>query len=412
MKQYEINDLVRTIRGGSVPVILFGAGQYGKIAHYALRQRGISTSFFCDSDPKKDGTFFCGVKVILPEALSALGPDCHVFISCNYITPVVSTLNSLNLLNVYDCVALVEGVDFTGTDIGMSQSQIAVWKVRYKAACTILDAANADRLIIRGMDLVITEACTMKCKDCSNLMQYYTAPKTSTPETVLRPFDRMARCVDVFHEVRVLGGEPFVNKRIHEIINPLVAYSNVERVAIFTNATIVPQNANLACLTHKKVYLDITNYGSLSKNHDKLIEVLKGNNIAYTTHIPQSWTDSAKIEYKERPAAEGAKMFSRCCVNDVLTLLNGKLYRCPFSANAMNLKAIPQVAQDFVDLADERKDRSEIRRELLDLSGPRAYISACLYCNGRDYTTAKVTPAIQTKSPLPLKTIFSGQNDL
>ena len=33
-------------------------------------------------------------------------------------------------------------------------------------------------LVIRSVDVVITEKCTLKCKDCANLMQYYQNPST------------------------------------------------------------------------------------------------------------------------------------------------------------------------------------------------------------------------------------------
>ena len=47
------------------------------------------------------------------------------------------------------------------------------------------------------------------------------------------------------------------------------------------------------------------------------------------------------------------KTFTNCCVNHVLTLLNGKIYRCPFSANAHNLNAIPPASDDEVIISDK-----------------------------------------------------------
>jgi organic radical activating enzyme len=281
---------------------------------------------------------------------------------------------------------------------------------RHKAAALIVNAPNDSRVVIRGMDIMVTEACSMKCKDCSNLMQYYTAPKNGDPEVLMRAFDKMAQSVDLFMEVRLLGGEPFLNKRIHEIVEGLIAYPNVEKIAVFTNATIVPKRENLTCLKHPKVYLDITNYGALSRNHDKLIEVLDENGIAYSTHFPQAWTDSAKIEYKERTDAQLTEMFARCCVNDVLTLLDGTLYRCPFSANAMNLGAVPRVAKDFVNLVDDSKDISVIRDQIRDLYTARDYISTCSYCKGRDFTVPVVEAGVQTKTVLPFTPYVAEEN--
>jgi organic radical activating enzyme len=405
MKSYEIKDLIRGIKNDPAPIVLFGAGRYGKLAHFALRQLGIPVDCFCDSDPRKQGTEFCGIEVISEQQLAAMDPRCHVFISCNYIAPVAFAVDAMKLPNLYNCITLFDTVDFSQSDLGMSVAQIGVLKERHRAAALILGAANDSRLIIRGMDIMVTEACSMKCKDCSNLMQYYTTPQNAEPEVVMRAFDKMAKAVDLFLEVRLLGGEPFMNKRIHEIVDGLVAYPNVEKIAVFTNATIVPKNENLTSLKHPKVYLDITNYGTLSRNHQRLIEVLDANGIAYNTHVPQTWTDSAKIEYRERSEADLSAMFARCCVNDVLTLLHGTLYRCPFSANAMNLGAVPRVAKDLIDLTDDSRDISQIRKTIRDLYVAREYISTCSYCNGRDFTVATVEAGVQTKTILPYKLV-------
>ena len=98
-------------------------------------------------------------------------------------------------------------------------------------------------------------------------------------------------------------------------------------------------------------------------------------------------------------------MFKNCCVNDILTLLNGKLYRCPFSANIMNLNAIPINETDFVDLSNDNKTLEMIKEEILSLYKNKKYLTACSYCNGRDYTTPKIKAAIQTKIPLNIPKI-------
>ena len=409
MKNSQVDDLPSSLRAKPAPIVLFGAGRYGKLAAYALEQLGILATCFCDSDPLKHGTTFCGLPVISHEALAKMGRDAHVFVSNNYIAPVVHTVKSMGFSNIYHCIDLLEAVDFAGANVGMSVAQIHVLIERHKAAALILNAQNDSRVIIRGMDIMVTEACSMKCKDCSNLMQYYTAPKNADPDVTLRAFARMARAVDTFMEVRLLGGEPFMNKNIHRIVDGLVAYPNVEKIAVFTNATIVPKSENLTSLKHPKVYLDITNYGVHSRNHDRLIAVLDENGIAYNTHLPQQWTDSGRIVYRERTKEQLKEMFARCCVNDVMTLLHDTLYRCPFSANAMNLEAVPRVAKDFIKLLDASRSDEAIRAEIRDLYTAREYISTCSFCNGRDFSVPVVEPGVQTKTVLPYRRIVSEE---
>ena len=86
-------------------------------------------------------------------------------------------------------------------------------------------------------------------------------------------------CIDQLDEFRVLGGDPFMNKSLYKIINKLTTYDKVNKVVIYTNARIVPKGENLEALRHKKVLLDITNYGVSSTAHDKLVELCKKENL-------------------------------------------------------------------------------------------------------------------------------------
>ena len=199
----------------------------------------------------------------------------------------------------------------------------------------------------------------------------------------------------------MLGGEPFFNKDLYKIVSFLTSLSNVEKVAIITNATIIPKEHVLHELQHEKVFLDITNYGKLSKNHDKLISVLKDKKIKYITHIPQEWTDSGRIVKNNLDDNQLAQSFSKCCVNDVVTLLHGKLYHCPFAANSYNLNAIPNDKSDFINIA-EFNNTKKLRTTLEDFYFGRPFLEACKYCLGRDFSQSYIKPGIQTKKVIPI----------
>ena len=76
--------------------------------------------------------------------------------------------------------------------------------------------------------------------------------------------------------------------------------------------------------------------------------------------------------------------------------MNGKLYRCPFVANAESLKAIPLDSRNSVTLD---ADPQEISKHTRDID----FIPACNYCNGRSFDAKEIIPAIQTKEAIPYK---------
>jgi len=213
------------------------------------------------------------------------------------------------------------------------------------------------------------------------------------------------KIVQGVYEFRVIGGEPFINRELDKILSLMVSYEHLQNIVIYTNAQHIPTGNTLEVLKNPKIKLDITNYRKVNRSakHDSLINVLQENNINYVTHVANLWTDSGRVKFRNLDEANLKDMFMNCCVNDVLSLLNGKIYRCPFSANAHNLKAIPDDERDIVNISDPKINDDIIKDQLLSLytrKDRKDYISACNYCGGRDHNTPVIKAATQTKLPI------------
>jgi organic radical activating enzyme len=264
------------------------------------------------------------------------------------------------------------------------------------------DYIRDGKLNLKTIDIQVTEKCSLKCKDCNNLMQYYVKPKDVDMDVLFKSIDKFMQCIDNLDEFRVLGGDPFMHKELYKVINKLVAYDKCKRVVVYTNAKIVPKGENLICLKNKKVVLDITNYGESSSAHLKLVELAKKENIAFTTIKCTDWSDSGRmLPFSGKSEKELENLFTNCCQSELISLLHGKLYRCPFSANGINLKAIPQNDSDEVNLINDNFSINELREQIKKLCFNKKYLTACSYCNGKDFSTLKILSAIQTKKPLP-----------
>ena len=144
----------------------------------------------------------------------------------------------------------------------------------------------------------------------------------------------------------------------------------------------------------------------VSNKHHEIIKVLDENNIAHSTKPTTVWSDSGRIlPYQDETEEYKQKKFTNCCNNDAISILHGKLYRCPFQANGVNLKAIPQEESEEVDLIDGNIDIVELREKIRKVCYGKKYLTACSYCNGRDYSTLEIPAAIQTKTPRPFERI-------
>ncbi|WP_037908058.1 radical SAM protein [Actinacidiphila yeochonensis] len=381
-------------------IVIFGAGDVAQLTHYALRALGLDVAYVCDPLLAEAGGTLCGTEVIPPGALASLDPGTTCVIDAWDHTRYARQPALLDRFpRVHFSVSLLRGTDFSGPRAPVLPGERERRITHYANQCQALLARSA-QVRLRSLDVVVTEACTMRCVDCSNLMQYYAHPRHSDLDELHTALERLMAAVDGVDEFRVLGGEPFANPRFGRTVDLLTSVAEAERVVVYTNGTIVPRDANLASLAHPKVLVKITDYGGLSVRHDALAETLTRQGVNWLSQKP-TWTDSGRIGPVERTRAELERTFRDCCVNDLVTLLNGRLYLCPFSANAMNLGALPDAPDDVIDLRTERPadELRELISTLYRRSGP---LTACSFCRGRDHTTPTIEPAVQVRRPLPL----------
>jgi len=402
MKNLEFDHLIRELKRSSAPIVIFGTKKVGSLTYHALKNAGIKVDYFCDdAEEALNKKSIFDIPIISSNELKKLNPELNIFIGAWVVYQILIQLKKLKIKNVHNSVNLFKNTDFSKIDTGMSTHEIRRRVDIYKAECNTLTKEESSAVKVKYVDITVTEACSMKCESCSNLMQYYLTPKNSDTDLLFKSVDKLMKVVDTIYEFRVVGGEPFINKQIGKVINRLLEYKTIKEIVIYTNATIIPKGENFDCLKNDRVFVEITDYGNLSRKKDELIKLLEENNIRYTSIVPV-WTDSGKLRYQNASEEELIEKFNNCCMIDKTTILNGKLYRCPFSANAHNLNAIPQNKDDVVDLGDDSKSIDEIKVAVDQLHRNKKYLEACKHCNGRDHLAPKIKPAIQTKKPLSI----------
>ena len=394
-----MNDIEK-IKQEDIPVIIFGAGIVGEVLYRACCNAGIKIECFCDNNLNKTKKSLYDIPVVYTPGLKTKCKDAIFLISAADIKDVVEQLLSLGYSKWYPCSALLR--DF---EIYQHKFNVPMEFVEYAVATAILCHDNyltPDKLFLRSVDIIITERCSLKCKNCSNLMQYYEKPADCDIKELLKTIDKFCDVVDEVNEFRVIGGEPFMNKEFDVIIKRLIDEPKVKKIVIYTNGTIVPREDKIECLKNNKILLIITDYGKLSRNLKPLIEVLQQNKIAYYAEKARGWTDCAKIMKHERDIEQQKEIFRNCCAKNTITLSKGRLYRCPFSANADRLRAVPDFKSDYVDIFDKiavNEMKKKIRKFLLE----RDFLEVCDYCNGRSFGDPEIQPAIQVEKPTEYK---------
>ncbi len=391
------------LRQESRPIVIFGAGVTGEIVLQLCRENDVSIAAFCDNNREKTGRELNGVKVIYAPSAPAQYPGALFIITVIDIRDVARQLAELGCRSIMPASGLLRHCDV----YRYRCSRPADFVEYVVSACIRAHDcfSHPEKLFIRSVDLVITERCSLRCRDCSNLMQYYTRPVDYPTEVLLKSVDSLCSLADEINEFRLIGGEPFMNRQWPRIAARLYSESRVNRVVFYTNGTICPEMEELKPLAVPETLFIVTDYGALSKNIDRLCSRLSELQIAFTRLPADGWTDCAGIGLRERSAAELQEVFDGCCVKNSYTVSNGRFYRCPFSANAVRLGAVPEIPEDSFDLLAPTPSREE----LLALVRRVEPINACRFCAGRRLDAPKIEPAVQLKKPRPLACKFSGE---
>jgi Radical SAM superfamily len=393
------HELLDRLRRTAKPIVLSGAGIVGEAVLELCRAQGIEIAGVCDGSTKVAGTRFHGFEVIHTTRLRERYGDTLVLISVAAIKDVVDLLRCQGFDDWVAAGPLLES-QAGGLDSATDARAFAV------ETCILCHAGYLypEKAFLRSVDLIITERCSLKCKDCANLMQYYDRPQNVPTELLFHSIDTLCGALDEIMELRIIGGDAFMNKDWPQIAARALATDKIKRVVVYTNGTIVPKAEHAQLLRHPKVITVVTDYGPLSRDLARLKTYFAEHGVAHRILQVDSWLDCARIERRDRQAADKERIYRECCAKNMLSLSEGRLFRCPFAANADRLAAVPDVADDYVDIhAAIPGGSAELRRRIMDYALRDRPLGTCDYCSGRPLAGTEVAPAVQVAAALPYR---------
>ena len=389
------------------PIVIFKIVREAEAILNACHDMGITVSGFCDFEKRNTEKKFCGLDVVHMPDMPKNFPKARIIIASQYVSDSIDQLSEFGYNEFYSPIKLLENYNVKNYDhlISSSYMQTQITSIR-KAHEAYFDEKKT---FMRSLDVMITTKCSMKCESCSNLMQYYTNPENSDYQKILNEVNIITSHVDDISEFRVIGGEPLMNKDWANIADGLLKDDPKRKVNIWTNGTVGPKNDQLELLQGKGVSFVITDYGKFSKNIENMKEKLTKYNLAFVSTEVKNWVDCSSLKHHQRTTTQLQEVYKQCCAKYLYTLLDGKLYSCPFIANAAKLKAIKDNPANYVDLYS---DTEVVKTKIKRLVGGVKFLPGCDFCDGRPYdATSKkgydgkglIPAAIQAPDVLPYK---------
>ena len=383
-----INSFNKSIVKKNQKIVIYGSGVYGEIALRTVETLGLNVEAFVDR--ASGGKTYLGKQVIYPEQLVDYENDIIIIASLNYFYDMVANLQEMGMANYYDMIELLsvdvkEGLlsEYALDEKGNPEKYINVVR------------GGMEGVIVGHCEVVVTERCSLRCKDCANLMQYYMQPENLDVDEIINTFDRFLSVVDTLLELRILGGEPFVCQELDKILERYVKEDKIKKITIYTNSTIVPSDKILNSMKNSKVSVHMSDYGVNSRKIVSLENALIDNSIRYYIHRYEKWHDLGDLSNRNYSSEVMKQVYQTCVMGKCYTFYRGKLYLCPRAAHGERLGYFENDSEEYIDFSDGKISKDVLRERVVNLINNIEAINACNYCNGSNTRSKEVVAAVQ-----------------
>ena len=377
LKTFDIKNVIQEKK-----IIIYGAAMYGEVVLNALQNSGLTCSFFCDR--VQAGGKFCGRDVVSPEELLKYKKEQILICATKGFAGIYKYLVDNKFEHIFEISEILQYVCVE--TLSPYCKQLSVQELKEKYLYYVNDVKGngcIDNNVfnLSFVALSITERCSLRCKHCSVLAPYYEKPTDESCKDIITFFSRFLNCIDSIAELQVGGGEPMMHKELDKILTWCLQQEKIKEISIFTNSTIIPNNALLEIFQNHKIKLLLDDYGSLSKNFSKIVKLCDERNIRYLKQKFLHWDDLGEFATEETDEITLINRFRFCSFGNVNSFMKGKLYRCTTAARLEDLGLVQDIPEDYVDFRQE-KDVEVFRKQIAQLMSYKLYHQGCKVCAG------------------------------
>ncbi|MCL2204067.1 MAG: radical SAM protein [Defluviitaleaceae bacterium] len=419
-------------------IYIRGAGIQGQNTLVDLIEMGITVSAYIDNDPEKQKNLCSGLPVYAPQWLYHQDSNDY-YVLCAMMNPqYYAQARKEMMIN-----GLEENIHFIDISFPLrtlrktplparlipkpsTSREARIFNNAYRrkreahvsmpknfpAPVLPTSRINDGLASISLLNVWITTACTLRCRDCLHMMPHYKSTSHEDVEVIINNLRRITNVSHV-HILEVLGGETFLHPNLLQILEGIATLSNIDQVQLITNETILPDMEVINFLKkNPKFLIRLSNYnghtefpsalddnqqGDFSKL-DKLCHVHRLNHLRRT--VDYSWTDfTDDFRHRGYSKDDVKHLFDICgCATSGLTLYQGKLYICFRMISPYGLNIIPlneDSSRDYLVLADTSDE--DLRDSIVNFYYDTDYLTCCYYCDGSHYGSRKVIPNQQIK---------------
>lgn len=212
--------------------------------------------------------------------------------------------------------------------------------------------------IIPRVVVSVGNICTLKCKECSQLEPYKKEKNFHDLDSILNWIDIFLATIDSCGCIDIIGGEPFLYKKLTELVQFLINSPKINKIEITTNGTVDINEDLLTVLSsdrNRKVIIKISDYKELSAKKQSIISKCKEKSIEYQVMNMDVWYrfgNEKVIENRKEKSKISADYQYFWCNDSIAckTIKNGKLYLCGRACGLEECGFNLLEGEDYIDL--------------------------------------------------------------
>lgn len=241
-----------------------------------------------------------------------------------------------------------------------------------------------ETLTFDRIHFITNNICNLKCTHCFIYVNSYPKERKQNVaiSQILQDIEMTLSAIHSLGVVNIFGGEPFLHKKLDQIVSKVLDHENFGSVIVNSNGLVKIKSQQLEPMRDERVRLAFSNYLEvIEKEEEKVffknIEFAKssGVNIKYQNSLP-TWNVSSTLEHKGDDIEQMVSKKNACGVK-FLYVFDGKVFPCAFTMSIYDL-GVEDYSTDYVELAPF-KSPEILRNEIKELV-EKSHYGACGHC--------------------------------
>lgn len=184
--------------------------------------------------------------------------------------------------------------------------------------------------IIPYIEMHVEDDCNLNCRGCSHFSPLYPSNSVVSYSNFRKDILQLKNIFSNVLKLRLLGGEPFLNKEINKYINTARMYFPYSDIRVCTNGLLIPEldKSVFEAIRENNVILDVSPYKPSIKIKEKILEITSKENI-----VVQYLGDISVEEFNISFASVINGHYDYQCTADggCINVYNGRFSKCPMA---------------------------------------------------------------------------------